>query len=92
MRRVVASDGFVKGRDPCPARICGSTRLERAVLADQNQEGSDSRRSPRIGPRTGRYGWIVIWPLTVLPTACTGPVSGGGTLPVLPVIVSEPVT
>src|SRR5262245_39550662 len=35
---------------------------------------------------------MVTGPVTLLPTACTEPVSGGGSEPVVPVIVTGPVT
>ena len=31
-------------------------------------------------------------PVTTFPTACTGPLSGGGNVPVLPVILTGPIT
>ena len=47
------------------------------------------RRDGTDLPPTCGY-WILIGPLTTFPEECTGPVSGGGTLPVLPVAVSGP--
>src|SRR5262245_48983569 len=35
---------------------------------------------------------MLVGPVNLLPAACTEPVSGGGRLPVLPVIVTTPVT
>ena len=74
----------------------GASRARVAILLAshpfaQTTTGPLLRAGPSSSPCVRPY-WIVFGPTTVLPTACTGPVSGGGTLPVLPVIVSEPVT
>ena len=47
---------------------------------------------PPFLPDDRAYIWIVTGPVTLLPAAWTGPESGGGRLPVLPVIVSGPTT
>src|SRR5262249_44621703 len=38
------------------------------------------------------YGVMLVGPKTALPVACTEPVSGGGSVPVVPEIVSGPYT
>ena len=54
--------------------------------------GQGGRAESSLAGRVDRYGWIFTGPTTLFPTACTDPVPGGGSVPVLPVIVTGPVT
>src|SRR5262245_30818505 len=73
----------IEGRHSAPARVSfcprGPARGRRA-------------RRPRALVTFLRYEVMRVGPLTVLPAACTEPVSGGGSVPVVPEIVSGPPT
>ena len=68
-------------------RSAGTARARRARIATHAPGTPGRAGAPE---RARRYGLILTGPLTVLPVACTEPVSGGGSVPVVPEMVSGP--